>query len=173
MFAAERIEPHDAAKKNCHVVISFSRYRPFVPQLIGYRGRQNWIQQPETKRHSLFSCAFLNQKYSLYLVSQKKMGSFWVIWSLLPMCGQSKQSSCLLQFVKRVVQQDIIDFISFRMNYFDKFPQTDPGISQYYPWRLSANYPQSCLCTRSLHLDIYPSGGFIGLFVMQHDEKQI
>lgn len=51
MFAAECIEANNATKKNCHVVVSFSRHRPLMPQFIGYRRRQNRVQQPEKKRY--------------------------------------------------------------------------------------------------------------------------
>lgn len=56
MFAAECIEANNATKKNCHVVVSFSRHRPLMPQFIGYRRRQNRVQQPEKRGIIIFMC---------------------------------------------------------------------------------------------------------------------
>lgn len=46
MLAAERVEAHDATEEDGHIVISFSRHRTLVSQLIGNRLRKDGVQQP-------------------------------------------------------------------------------------------------------------------------------
>lgn len=47
MLATERVEAHDATEEDGHVVISFSRHRSLVSQLISNRLRKDRVQQPD------------------------------------------------------------------------------------------------------------------------------
>lgn len=46
MLATECVEAHDATEEDGHVVISFSRHRTLVSQLVGNRLRKDGVQQP-------------------------------------------------------------------------------------------------------------------------------
>lgn len=46
MLATECVEAHDTTEEDGHVVISFSRHRALVSQLIGHRLRKDRVQQP-------------------------------------------------------------------------------------------------------------------------------
>lgn len=108
MFAAECIEPNNAAKKNGHVVVSFSRNGPLMPQFIGYRRRQNRIQQPETKRYHYFNVHSSKNTYVHWIQCHWTKDVHFESYSHnLLLCSHSKQHSCLLQFVKKKKKNDL------------------------------------------------------------------
>lgn len=72
VLAAEGIESYDATEEDGHVVIAFRRDRPFVPQLVGNRWRQNGIEQSKRKKRN--ETNILSKRVVMVYLSGRVMG---------------------------------------------------------------------------------------------------